>query len=105
MFVIDTESKSKKGQNREGRPPSLRQLKTVSISISHPSSSFKKELTFGYILNKAVIFENISKFTLDRAKICSGEKVAVQKGAHFFSQMGKSTFFICRLLPFKTQLV
>jgi len=76
-FTENTKGKSKgrtgklSFANREGRPSTLR----------HSNSSFQSNISSVFeVLKRAIIFENISKLSLDRAKICSGEKVT-----HFFT--------------------
>ena len=75
--------------NHEGRPSTLRHSNLSFRSNISPVFVFQNRVELQLIslevLNRTVIFENISKLSLDRAKICSGEKVTVHKGTHFFT--------------------
>ena len=72
--------------------------------ISHPSSSFKKELNFSWYFLKfwteQSFLRTYRSSVLDRAKICSGEKVTVQKGTHFFTDDKVSPSLTIFHLPF-----
>ena len=88
---------------KENHQPCVTQTCRFDL-ISHPSSSFKKELNFSWHFLKfwteQSFLRTYRSSVLDRAKICSGEKVTVQKGTHFFTDDKVSPSLTIFHLPF-----